>query len=101
MNKSEALRILEAKLASIEREHNAELSDDEGQRELIDNKAEARTLAAVFDFFERLQNFTHSFAASHSRALSASKTDDAFIEFGAQKKSAISVSEHRREASSL
>jgi hypothetical protein len=50
MNKSEALRILEAKLASIEREHNAELSDDEGQRELIDNKAEARTLAAVFDF---------------------------------------------------
>jgi hypothetical protein len=50
MNKSEALRILEAKLASIESEHNAELSDDEDKRDLIDNKAEARTLAAVFDF---------------------------------------------------
>jgi hypothetical protein len=50
MNKSEALRILEAKLASIEREHDAELSDDEDDREPIDAKAEARTLAAVFDF---------------------------------------------------
>ncbi|MGH9549271.1 MAG: hypothetical protein ACRD3W_07850, partial [Terriglobales bacterium] len=50
MNRREALRILEAKLSSIEREHNAELADDEGQRELIDNKAEAQTLAAVFDF---------------------------------------------------
>jgi hypothetical protein len=50
MNKSEALHILEAKLASIESEHNVELSDDEDKRDLIDNKAEARTLAAVFDF---------------------------------------------------
>jgi hypothetical protein len=50
MNKSEALRILEAKLASIEREHNAEVSDDEDHREPIDKKAEARALAAVFDF---------------------------------------------------
>jgi hypothetical protein len=50
MNKSEALRILEAKLASIEREHNAELADSEDQSEPIDTKAEARTLAAVFDF---------------------------------------------------
>jgi hypothetical protein len=50
MNRSEALRILEAKLASIESEHKAELCDDADHRELIDNKAEARTLAAFFDF---------------------------------------------------
>jgi hypothetical protein len=34
----------------LQLKHNAELADDEGQRELIDNKAEAQTLAAVFDF---------------------------------------------------
>ncbi|MGH9552283.1 MAG: hypothetical protein ACRD3W_23050 [Terriglobales bacterium] len=41
---------MEAKLASIEREHNAELADDDDHDEPVDNKAEAQTLAAVFDF---------------------------------------------------
>ena len=50
MHKLEALRILEVKLAAIEQEHRAELADSEGAREPIDAKAEARTLAAVFDF---------------------------------------------------
>ena len=50
MHKLEALRILEVKLAAIEQEHRAELADSEGVREPIDAKAEARTLAAVFDF---------------------------------------------------
>ena len=50
MHKLEALRILEVKLAAIEQEHRAELADSEGAREPIDAKAEARALAAVFDF---------------------------------------------------
>ena len=50
MHKLEALRILEVKLAAIEQEHRAELADSEGAREQIDAKAEARMLAAVFDF---------------------------------------------------
>jgi hypothetical protein len=50
MHKLEALRILEVKLAAIEQEHRAELAAREGAREQIDAKAEARMLAAVFDF---------------------------------------------------
>ena len=50
MHKLEALRILEVKLAAIEQEHRAELADSEGAREPIDAKAEARMLAAGFDF---------------------------------------------------
>ena len=50
MHKLEALRILEVKLTAIEQEHRAELADSEGAREPIDTKAEARMLAAGFDF---------------------------------------------------
>ena len=50
MRKQEALRILAAKLAAIEREHHAECVDNEEERQPIDAKAEARALAAVFDF---------------------------------------------------
>jgi hypothetical protein len=50
MNKREALRILEGKLASIEQAHHAELTDNGDLLEAIDTKAEARALAAVFDF---------------------------------------------------
>jgi hypothetical protein len=46
----ERLRALEAKLAIIEQDYHAELAKNEGDRELIDAKAEARALAAVFDF---------------------------------------------------
>jgi hypothetical protein len=41
---------LEAKLAIIEQDYHAELAANEGDREPIDAKAEARALAAVFDF---------------------------------------------------
>jgi len=51
MDAREALRILKAKLAAIEREHRSELADSENElRESIDKKAEARALAAVFEF---------------------------------------------------
>jgi hypothetical protein len=50
MHNLEAMRILKTKLAAIEQEHQAECADNEEARELIDAKAEARTLATVFDF---------------------------------------------------
>ena len=50
MHKLEALQILKTKLAAIEQEHHAECADNEQARESIDAKAEARALAAVFDF---------------------------------------------------
>jgi hypothetical protein len=52
MRAVEALRILEAKLAAIEREHQAELEGHEGLREKLDAKAEARALTAILDFLE-------------------------------------------------
>jgi len=50
MKERERLRTLEAKLAVIEQDCHAELAENEGDREPIDAKAEARALAAVFDF---------------------------------------------------
>jgi hypothetical protein len=44
------LQTLKTKLAAIEQEHHAECADNEQARESIDAKAEARALAAVFDF---------------------------------------------------
>lgn len=52
MRKQDALQILEAKLAAIEQEHDAELETSEDLRESIDAKAEARALTAVFDFLQ-------------------------------------------------
>lgn len=52
MRKQNALQILEAKLAAIEQEHDAELETSEDLRESIDAKAEARALTAVFDFLQ-------------------------------------------------
>jgi len=52
MPRLEALRILEAKLAAIEQEHDAELAENEDLRETVDAKAEARALTAVFDFLQ-------------------------------------------------
>jgi hypothetical protein len=63
MQKLEALRILEAKLASIEQEHG---TDRENSREQIDARAEAKALAAVFDF---LRDCKISHRASLLRAL--------------------------------
>ena len=50
MHKLEALEVLKTKLATIEQEHHADCADNEEAREPIDSKAEARALAAVFDF---------------------------------------------------
>jgi hypothetical protein len=67
MDAREAWRILKAKLAAIERQHRAELADNEKElRELIDNNAEARALAAVFEF---LRDCKISDADSLRRAL--------------------------------
>ena len=52
MHKLEAIKVLEAKLAAIEREHHAEFAGDEDMRDQTDAKAEARALAAVFDFLK-------------------------------------------------
>ena len=52
MHRLEALRILKAKLGSVEESRHAELSESEDLREAIDAKAEAQALAAVFDFLK-------------------------------------------------
>ena len=45
MNKLEAMRILGAKLATVEQKHHAEFADNEDMREQIDLKAEAQESA--------------------------------------------------------
>jgi hypothetical protein len=50
--KLEALRILETKLAAVEQVHGAEFADNGDMREQIDATAEAKALAAVFDFLK-------------------------------------------------
>ena len=52
MHKLEALRILEAKLKSVEEERQTELAENENLREPIDAKAEARALSAVFEYLK-------------------------------------------------
>jgi hypothetical protein len=52
MHKLEAIKILETKLAAIEQEHHAEFASDENLRDQTDAKAEAKALAAVFDFLK-------------------------------------------------
>jgi hypothetical protein len=52
MHKLEAIKILETELAAIEREHHAELAGNEDMRDQADAKAEAKALAAVFDFLK-------------------------------------------------
>ena len=52
MHKLEAIKILETRLAAIEREHQAEFAGDEDMRNQADAKAEAKALAAVIDFLK-------------------------------------------------
>jgi hypothetical protein len=61
MHKLEAMRILEAKLKSVEEERHAELAENEDLRNAIDAKAEAKALSAVFDFLK-----THKIVPSNS-----------------------------------
>jgi hypothetical protein len=51
MRKLEALKFLEARLADIEREHYDELAR-EAPRSDADARAEAKALAAVYDFLK-------------------------------------------------
>ena len=51
MRKLEALKFLEARLADIEREHYDELAS-EAPRSDADARAEAKALAAVYDFLK-------------------------------------------------
>lgn len=52
MQKSEALRLLEVKLAAIEQDRETELDAGREPREEIDARAEARALTAILDFLE-------------------------------------------------
>jgi hypothetical protein len=52
MQRLEALRLLEAKLATIEQDRETELTQNDGLPEEVDARAEARALGAVFDFLE-------------------------------------------------
>ena len=51
MRKLEAIKFLEARLADIERDHYDELAS-EGTRSEADARAEAKALAAVYDFLK-------------------------------------------------
>jgi hypothetical protein len=52
MHKLEAIKILETRLAAIEQEHHAEFAGNEDMMDQADAKAEAKALAAVFDFLK-------------------------------------------------
>ena len=51
MNKLEAVKVLETRLAAIEREHDDELAGEDTRSE-TDAKAEAKALAAAYDFLK-------------------------------------------------
>jgi len=51
MNKLEAVKVLETRLTAIEQEHRDELAD-EANRSETDARAEAKALAAVYDFLK-------------------------------------------------
>src|SRR6476469_1324998 len=51
MHKLEALKFLEARLAAIEREHDDELASEDTRSE-ADARAEAKALAATYDFLK-------------------------------------------------
>jgi hypothetical protein len=75
MQRLEALRLLEAKLATIEQDREAELAQDDGLREEADARAEARALGAVFDFLENCKIVpTDSLLRLFKRYLHGAKT---------------------------
>src|SRR6516225_6396810 len=51
MHKPEAIKFLEARLAGIEQEHNEELASEDTRSE-ADARAEAKALAALYDFLK-------------------------------------------------
>ena len=79
MHKPEAMRILEAKLKSVEEERHAELAENEDLRAAIDAKAEARALSAVFDFLKTCKIVpSNSLLRIFKRYLRTPRTQDAF-----------------------
>ena len=52
MQKLEALRLLEVKLAAIEQDRDTELETGGSARDEVDARAEARALTAILDFME-------------------------------------------------
>jgi hypothetical protein len=75
MQRLEALRLLEVKLAAIEQDHEAELAENEDLREQVDAKAEARALTAIFDFLQNCKLApTDSLLRVFRRYLHAAKT---------------------------
>jgi len=80
MHKLEALRILEAKLKSVEEERHAELAKNENLREAIDAKAEAQALTAVFDFLKNCKIApSNSLLRIFKRYLRPSRTQDPIV----------------------
>ena len=65
MHKLEAIKFLEARLAAIEREHNDEFAS-EGTRSEADARAEAKALAAIYDFLKDCKIARAEFADSVS-----------------------------------
>jgi hypothetical protein len=81
MQRLEALRLLEAKLATIEQDREAELTQNDGLREEADARAEARALGAVFDFLENCKIVpTDSLLRLFKRYLRGAKTETPIAE---------------------
>ena len=77
MQRLEALRLLEAKLATIEQDREAELTQNDGLREEVDTRAEARALGAMFDFLEHCKiTPTASLLRLFKRYLRAAKGEE-------------------------
>jgi hypothetical protein len=91
MRKEDALKILQAKLAEIEQEHDSELAESEGLREPVDAKAEARALNAVFDYLQNCKlTPTESLLRVFRRYLRAPKTRTPIAEEGRAPRSKAS-----------
>jgi hypothetical protein len=81
MRRDDAWKILQAKLAEIEQEHDQELEGKEDLREPVDAKAEARALTAVFDFLQNCKIApTESLLRVFRRYLRATKTPTTIAE---------------------
>ena len=91
MRKEDALKILQAKLAEIEQEHESELAGREELREPVDAKAEARALSAVFDYLQNCKIApTESLLRVFRRYLRATKAHTPVTEQGRSPRSRAS-----------
>ncbi|HEX5931919.1 MAG TPA: hypothetical protein VFY74_09255 [Methyloceanibacter sp.] len=91
MRKEDALKILAAKLAEIEQEHESELAGNEGRREPIDAKAEARALTAIFDYLQNCKIVpTESLLRVFRRYLRATRPRAPMAEQGRSQRSKAS-----------